>query len=343
MKALSFSHPGLQYLYFGDYQSPAISENEVIVETRCIGVNPIDYYTITGVHGVDGPKMKILPYPHIPGTEIAGIVKQIGSKVKNNLSEGDRIIVYNRIFDGSCIFCKKGLEMLCVSGGMIGIQTNGGFAEYVKVPQQNIIKIPDELNWEVASALPVAGLTAYNAILGSGLKRDENLLIFGGSGNTGLFSAQIGKFIGARIISVTSKDWITDYGTDHIIRNDQNFLKNISEITNEKMIDVVINPLGEKTWEQGMSALGKMGRTISFGVLTGGKLEIDGRSLYNNQLTIKGTTGGTLQQLKDLIELTKKERFRTKIWKKVSLDNSENVVKMIFDTSRDGRIIITNY
>lgn len=343
MKALSFTHPGLQNISFGDYQLTDLDENEVLVETKCLGVNPIDCYTITGKHGIDGPKMKISPYPHIPGTEIAGIVKQKGTKVNNSISEGDRIVVYNRLFDGTCIYCKSNLEMLCLSGGMIGIQINGGFAEYVKIPEQNIVKIPDEINWELASALPIAGLTAYNAIMESGLKKGENMLIFGGSGNTGLFCSQIGNIIGSTTISISSKKWIKDYGVDHVLKNDQYLLENITKITDGRMIDVVINPLGEKTWKQGITTVGKAGRVITFGVLTGGNLETDGRLLYNNQITIKGTTGGTVNGLIDLIELAKKEQFRTKIWKEVSLEESKRAVEMIFDKNRDGRIIIKNY
>jgi NADPH:quinone reductase-like Zn-dependent oxidoreductase len=343
MKALLFSQPGLQNLTFGDYQTPDIHEDEVLVETKCMGVNPIDYYTVTGLHGTDGPKMKIFPYPHIPGTEISGEVKRIGFKTKSNISEGDRVIIYNRLFDGTCVYCRSGLQNMCVNGGMIGIQTNGGFSEYVKVPYQNIIKIPDDMDWELASALPIAALTAYNAIIQSGLKPKENLLIFGGSGNTGLFSAQIGKSLGAITISVSSKEWLSDYGVDHFFKNDQYLVENISRVTNTKMIDVVINSLGEKTWKQGMATVGKMGRVITFGVLTGGKLEIDGRLLYNNQITIKGTTGGTVQELIDLIELTRKESFRTRIWKKFSLEDSNQAIEMVFDKKRDGRIIITNY
>lgn len=343
MKALLFSQPGLQNLTLEDCQTPDLSENEVLVETRCMGVNPIDYYTVTGLHGTDGPKMKILPFPHIPGTEIAGVVKLTGSKIKTALSEGDRVIIYNRLFDGTCVFCRTGLQNLCVNGGMIGVQTNGGFSEYVKVPYHNIIKIPDDIGWEIASALPIAGLTAYNAIVQSALKPKENLLIFGGSGNTGLFGAQIGKTLGAITISVSSKDWVKEYGVDHQIKNDSHLLENISKVTNTKMIDVVINPLGEKTWKQGMSVVGKMGRVITFGVLTGGKLELDGRLLYNNQITIKGTTGGTVQELVDLIELTRKHGFRTRIWKKIPLENSKQAIEMVFDKRRDGRIIITNY
>jgi NADPH:quinone reductase-like Zn-dependent oxidoreductase len=343
MKALSFSQPGLQNLTFGDYQTPDIDKNEVLVETRCMGVNPIDYYTVTGSHGTDGPKMNILPYPHIPGTEIAGVVKRIGSMTNDNISEGDRVIIYNRIFDGTCVFCRAGLQNVCDKGGMLGIQTNGGFSEYVKAPIQNIIKISDDIDWELASALPIAGLTAFNAISQSGLKPKENLLIFGGSGNTGIFCAQIGKSIGSNTISVSSKGWLSEYGVDHVIRNDQYLLENIFKVTNTNTIDVVINSVGEKTWKEGMTAVGKMGRVIIFGVLTGGKLEIDGRLLYNNQITIKGTTGGTVQELIDLIELTRKEGFRTRIWKRFSLEDSNKAIERVFDKKRDGRIIITNY
>ena len=139
--------------------------------------------------------MKINPYPHIAGSEISGIVKSKGERVNNTIKEGDRVIIYNRVFDGICKYCINNHQMLCENAGMVGISRNGGFAEYITVPQQNIIKIPDELDWELASSLPIAGLTAFNAIQESTLKSKDNLVIFGGSGNTGLFCSQFGRFL----------------------------------------------------------------------------------------------------------------------------------------------------
>ena len=142
---------------------------------------------------------------------------------------------------------------------------------------------------------------------------------------------------------ISTKEWIKGYGVDYVLRNDQYLLENIIKITDGRMMNVVINPLGEKTWKRGISTVGKAGRVITFGVLTGGNLETDGRLLYNNQITIKGTTGGTVNGLIDLIELARKEQFRTKIWKEVSLEESKQAIEMIFDKNRDGRIIIKNY
>lgn len=343
MKALFYSKPGIENLIFSDYQLTDLMENEVLIETRCMGVNPIDYYTITGIHGINGPTMKISPFPHIPGTEIAGIVKRKGPKVKSHLIEGDRVIVYNRLFDGTCKYCRNNKEMLCINGGMIGLVTNGGYAEYVKVPEYNIIKIPDELSWEVAASLPVAGLTAFHSIEESGLKADEYLLVFGGSGNTGLFCLQIGKIMGATTIAISSKAWVKDYGADFVFENNMSLKEEIVRVTNGSLSNVVINSLGEQTWSQGMNVVGKLGTIVTYGVLTGGNLITDGRLLYNNQITIKGITGGSLSELAKLINMVNTENIRTKIWKRFSLEDSKRGIENIFDKNREGRIIIENY
>jgi len=342
MKALFFNRPGIENLIFGDYQLPHMSEDEVLIETKCISVNPIDYYTVTGIHGQNGPPMKINPYPHIAGSEISGIVKSKGKRVNDTIREGDRVIIYNRVFDGTCKYCLNNYQMLCENGGMIGISRNGGFSEYVIVPQQNIIKIPDELDWELASSLPIAGLTAFNAIQESTLKSKDNLVIFGGSGNTGLFCAQFGKIIGTITISLSTKPWIKEYGANYVLPIDENLREKISEITNGAMADVVINSLGENTWAKGMEIVGKLGKIITFGVLTGGNLFVDGRLLYNKQITIKGTTGGSVEGLLSLIEMAKGQDIRTRIWKRYSLEDSRIAIEKVFDKNKEGRIIIEN-
>ncbi len=108
------------------------------------------------------------------------------------------------------------------------------------------------------------------------------------------------------------------------------------------MVDVVINSLGELTWSQGINVIGKLGTIVTFGVLTGGNLITDGRLLYNNQITIKGTTGGSVSALDKLINMVKTENLRTKIWKRFSLENSKKAIESIFDKNRDGRVIIEN-
>ena len=95
--------------------------------------------------------------------------RQEGKHV-TSLKQGDRVVVYSRVFDGTCDICLKGYEMLCRNGGLIGVSTNGGFAEYIGEPEKNVFKIPDEMQWELAASLPVATLTPYHALKEDALK-----------------------------------------------------------------------------------------------------------------------------------------------------------------------------
>ena len=127
-------------------ENPKIGDHDVLVKVKMAGVNPIDHLVISGT------LPNIAPIPHIPGAESSGIVEEVGSHVNiGNIRKGDRVVVHNKVFDGNCDMCIKGLDMICRNGGLIGAVTNGGFAEYISVPARNVFKIPDDLNWELAS------------------------------------------------------------------------------------------------------------------------------------------------------------------------------------------------
>src|SRR5689334_14378192 len=151
MKAAIFEKPGLENLkIMDDVQEPKISHQDVLIKVKVDGINPIDYLVASG------SRAGINPIPHIPGAETAGIVEEVGNQV-GNLKRGDRVVVHNKVFDGTCDMCLSGHDMLCRNGGIIGVITNGGFAEYIAVPERNVFKIPDNLDWDMAASLAVTG------------------------------------------------------------------------------------------------------------------------------------------------------------------------------------------
>lgn len=154
-------------------------------------MNPIDYYTVTGMRDVD-------PMPHIPGVEFAGIVEEVGKEV-TRVSPGDRVVVYPRIFDGTCDLCMAEHEHLCRNGGIIGVNSNGGFAERAVVRESNVFRLPDSVPWDLAASLPVAGLTAFHALMEARVLPGDVVVIVGASGNTDQFTLQLAKLIGARV------------------------------------------------------------------------------------------------------------------------------------------------
>jgi len=337
MKAAIFDKPGLDNLKVIDnVDEPKIGDHEVLIKVKLAGVNPIDHSVVSGM------LPRIVPFPHIPGAESSGIVEQVGSEINDgSIRKGDRVAVYNQVFDGICDMCLNGLDMICRNGGLIGAITNGGFAEYISVPERNVFKIPDKMEWEVAASLPVTSLTPYHALNEASIKLNEYLLIFGASGNTGMMAVQLGKKMGAKVIAVSRDNSIkNDFGADFVIGDYDKIAENVKEITHGKMADVVLNSLGVSTWDSSFASIGINGRWVSFGGLTGADVKLNVQSLYRKQIKLIGSTGGTRNELRKLIDIATTEGLKVKVWKKLNLDNVKEALQGLFAKDRDGRILI---
>jgi len=235
----------------------------------------------------------------------------------------------------------NGLDMICRNGGLIGVITNGGFAEYISVPAKNVFKIPDDMNWELAASLPVTSLTPYHALKEATLKLNEYLLVFGASGSTGMIAVQLGKKMGAKVIAVSKDNWIkTDFGADYIINEYDKVVEQVKRITQGKMADVILNSLGINTWESSFASTGINGRWVTFGGLTGADVKLNVRALYTNQIKLIGSTGGTRKEIQELIDIASKEGLKVKVWKKFKLADIKEALKALFAKERSGRILL---
>jgi NADPH:quinone reductase-like Zn-dependent oxidoreductase len=331
MKAAIFEKPGLENLKINhDVELPKITDHDVLIRVKMAGVNPIDHITVSGTR-------EIKPLPHIPGAETSGVVEECGRHVKS-LKKGDRVIVYNVLFDGICDMCMSGDEMLCRNGGLLSLVANGGFAEYIAVPEKSTFKIPDEIQWELAASLPVTTLTPYHALKQAALKINEFLVIFGASGNTGMMATQFGKKMGAKVIAVSKDNWIKDFGADYIITEYDRVAEKVKDLTQGKMADVVLNSLGVQTWENSFASLGLNGRWVTFGGLTGADVKLNVQSLYSKQIKLIGCNGGTRKEITEVIQMSKE--LKTRVWKIFTLDEAKEALEALFSKERDGRILL---
>ena len=110
MKAAIFDKPGLENLRVIDNaEEPKLSDHDILIKVKVAGVNPIDNTVVSGAL----PRLD--PLPHVPGAESSGVVEQVGSHVGNhtNIKKGDRVVVHNKVFDGTCDMCLNGLDMIC--------------------------------------------------------------------------------------------------------------------------------------------------------------------------------------------------------------------------------------
>jgi NADPH:quinone reductase-like Zn-dependent oxidoreductase len=333
MRAAVFDKPGIENLKVMDnVEKPKLANpDNVLIKVKVAGLNPIDNVVVSG----SIPTVR--PIPHIPGAEVSGIVDEIGSEV-SGLKKGDRVVIHNKVFDGKCDMCLSGLDMICRNGGLISVITNGGFAEYIVVPQRNVFKIPDDMDWDLAASLPVTVLTPFHALNEAHMKINEFLLVFGATGNTGMIATQLGKRMGARVIAVSKEEWVRDFGADYIIRDYDRIVEQVREITSGKMADVVLNSLGVKTWDSSFESTGINGRLVSFGGLTGADVKLNIQSLYSRQIKLIGSTGGTRKELRDIID--NHDKLQLKKWKRFDLDNVQEALHALFSKERNGRIFL---
>jgi D-arabinose 1-dehydrogenase-like Zn-dependent alcohol dehydrogenase len=332
MRAAVFERQGLDNLNVKeDVQQPTIADYDVLIKVKAAGVNPIDYLTVSNIPGIK-------PLPHIPGVEVTGVIEKVGNHV-TTLREGGKVVVYNVIFDGTCDMCLNGYEMLCNNAGILGVITNGGFADYISASEKNVFQIPDNVQWDVAASLATTTKTPYHALREASLKLNEFLVIFGASGNTGMMAVQFGKKMGAKVIAVSKDNWIkTDFGADYIISDYDKVVEQVKDITQGKMADVVLNSLGVNAWENSFSCVGANGRLVTFGGLTGADVKLNVQSLYRKQIKLIGSNASTRKEFREVIDMS--EELKVRVWKRFKLEDAKEALQALFAKERDGRILL---
>ncbi|MEM0159126.1 MAG: zinc-binding dehydrogenase, partial [Thermoplasmataceae archaeon] len=196
----------------------------------------------------------------------------------------------------------------------------------------NLLRIPPNVADEVAVSLPIAGLTALHSLNMAGGKKGEEILIYGASGNTGLFASQIAHRMGMKVYGISRKAWIKEYGCQEVFSA-------ASEIPEGKRFDVVLNSLGSQFWDDSLSRIGKGGRLVTFGTLTGREGKIDISRIYSNEQAIMGSTGGTAKEMAEILDMAGKGNFKVRVDKVYELDSIIEALSR-YEELHDGRIFI---
>lgn len=314
---------GKEHLKLVEVPKPSPRDGEVLVRITHAGVNPIDYGVIHGKIVYN-----LAPIPHVPGSEAIGEVETDGKLFK----KGDKVMLYNRVFDGTCSMCRSHLEHLCLNGGILGVVNNGVYTEYVSLPERNLFNIPDSMSDEVAVSLPIGALTSYRALLRSHAKPGQSILIYGASGNTGIFASQLASLMGLEVYGVSRKSWVKEYGYSEVFKT--------GSVPEGLKADIVMNSIGAGYWQEAISHVATGGKIVSFGVQTGKDTTLDIARLYTSEMSIIGSTGGTLHDMTDLLRITKNHQLRAPVASRINMKDVRKAMEE-FEKMRDGRLLLT--
>lgn len=303
MRALTVSaHGGLEQLQIvTDLPVPPLgAPSDVRVRIHAVALNHLDLFVLRGLPGMT------LPARWIVCADGAGTVDEIGSGVRG-FARGDRVMINPGISDRSCDFCKAGEQSLCEHYRLLGEHLPGTAAEYVVVPAANLRLVPASVSWDTAAAFTLATLTAWRMIVTRArVQRGETVLIWGIGGGVAIAALQIATRIGARVWAISSSDEklarARSLGAEETLNHrTTDIVRVIRDRTGKRGVNVVIDDVGEATWERSLRVLGRGGRLVTCGATSGPIVQTDVRKLFWHQWTIMGSTMGNDRELDAIV------------------------------------------
>jgi 2-desacetyl-2-hydroxyethyl bacteriochlorophyllide A dehydrogenase len=288
---------------------PAVDDFGVLVRVKAAGICHSD------VH-YRGGTSPAYPLPLTLGHEVAGVVEQVGSRV-TRCRPGERVCLHYMLTCGSCYYCTTGSEQFCESGKMIGHYTDGGYADYISVPERSVLPLPAEIPFEPGATLMCASATSLHALRKGRLKGGETVAIFG-AGGLGMSAIQLARALGARQVFAVDLNpaklaLAEEYGARPINAAHGDPAAEIKRLTSGRGADVAIELIGlPQTMKQALRSLSVFGRAVMVGITTR-VLEVDTyHELLGPETELIGSNDHLLQELPLLLELARSGALDTR-------------------------------
>ncbi|NGN43562.1 alcohol dehydrogenase catalytic domain-containing protein [Mesorhizobium sp. CGMCC 1.15528] len=330
---------GPEVLTCTEVAKPTAKPNEVIVQVAFCGVCHLDLILRQDIRSR-------LTLPRVLGHELAGKVVEVGEAV-TGFATGDRVASSNFQACGKCHYCLIGRASLCrQSGGDIGQTRDGGYAEFVALPAENLVRIPKQLPLEHAALAACVYGPPYKALLRScRLKAGESVIVTGASGGLGIAALQIAEKVGARSIAITSNalkvDSLKSVGAaDVIVSEDGNFGQQVRDLTDGRGADVAIELVGSPTFGGTLRGLAPGGRCAVVGELHGKPIEINLGLLVLKEWEFHGVQSASTPELAEVLAFMVDAGIEPQIDKVLGLEQIAEAHRSLSNRQTTGRLLL---
>jgi NADPH:quinone reductase-like Zn-dependent oxidoreductase len=288
--------PGIEKLVMTETARPTVLAGEILVEVEAVSLNFRDGEVLENGMGID------LAFPFTPASDMAGRVVAVGEGV-TRFEVGDRVL-------SVCIAgWIDGAPMSWAQAPTQGGPIPGMLAQYVSTPAEWCVRAPDSLTAAQASTLPIAGLTAWMALVELGCLRADQTVVVQGTGGVSLFAVQIAAAHGARVIVTSSSDdklaRARALGTKHGINrhNTPDWHTAVLEITNGRGADHILEMAGGGNAARSLQAIANGGRISVIGLLESDELSMPILPLLGSRASVVGISVGPRRALEDLVRM----------------------------------------
>jgi NADPH:quinone reductase-like Zn-dependent oxidoreductase len=343
MKAAVFHKlGGPEVLAIEDVAVPEIGPLDVLIRVRAVSVNrtlDIDVRT----WGATWP----IAFPHISGADPAGDIAKLGASVEG-FKVGDRVAASFIVGCGACALCGEGYDNACAQRRLIGVHRNGSYAEYVSIPARNLVRIPDSLDYEQASAIMVIFPVAWHLLIDRGaLRAGETVLIMAAGGALGMAGLQIAKLAGARVIAAAGSDWKLDrareFGADEAVNyRTAKLSAEVRRLTGGRGVDVVFeNIASEELWPESIASMVNRGRLVTCGAHGGGRVPLDMNDFYRRHLSIISAAAAPKSQIDEVYRLAGEGKLKAHIHRSFPLEQVREAHALVESRDVFGRVVLT--
>ncbi|GAB2779580.1 NADPH:quinone reductase-like Zn-dependent oxidoreductase [Hymenobacter luteus] len=334
MKAYKLHGPkSLANFTLGDYNEPAVRDQEVKIQVKAVSLNYRDWALANGWFGYPGEQL-----PFIPFSDGAGVVVEVGRSV-TKFRAGDRVAVnfFPDWHDGAFSGEKTARSL--------GGSTDGVLAEYVSFPEQAVAKVPDSFSFEEAAAFPCAGVTAWHALVEQARLKPTDTLLLQGTGGVSIFGLQIARLLGARTIITSSSDEklarARELGADLLINYKQtpNWDEKARELTQGAGVTYVLEVAGQLA--RSIRALQAGGSIFQIGAVGGPHEEAPNLGMLPiNTQRLQGIYVGSTQMLTDLMQAFDRNGLRPVISQTFAFEQAKEALAYMGSGSHFGKIVV---
>jgi propanol-preferring alcohol dehydrogenase len=279
---------------------PRVGARDVLIRITAAGICHSDAHYRAGVSAVD-------PLPLTLGHEVAGVVERAGADV-HGFTTGDRVCVHYLVTCGLCAFCAAGTEQFCPTAQMIGKHRDGGYAEFIIVPERSVFRLPDNIPFEQGAILMCSSATSLHALNKARLRSGETVAVYG-VGGLGISALQLAKHFGAAEVFAVdinpSKLKLAErFGAIPVSASTGNPVEQIQELTGGRGVDVALELVGSPlTMRQAVQSLAVLGRAALVGLTRETFAVAPYAELLNKEAEIIGVSDHLASEIPVLLDL----------------------------------------
>jgi NADPH:quinone reductase-like Zn-dependent oxidoreductase len=274
------------------------------------------------------------------------VAGEVVTTPSGEFTPGARVMLQPGLSCGRCAACLDGRDNECAKYDVLGYRSDGGYAELVKVPVQNLIAIPDSVGFVEAAAFPLTFLTAWHMLMTrANLRAGEHVLVLGAGSGVGQAAIQIARVHGARVLATAGTDEklakARQLGAADVINHStEDVAARVREITGGRGVDVVVEHVGTATWDASIKSLARGGRLVTCGATTGHDARIDLRVLFVRQISLLGSYMGRKAELLRAAEFFFAGELRPAVDRSYSLAEAADAHRRLEAREQFGKLVL---